>query len=81
MTNSGWYRLHEDCIICGTHKNTFTGMDWMIKKKSEKEKKAAKTKKKKVKFTQQCKKIGFKILQSDKACQDCISKCLKGTKK
>jgi hypothetical protein len=76
MTNSDRYKLHRDCTVYDTHKNTFTGTDWVIKKKSEKEKKAAKAKKEKAKFTQQCKKIGIDILQSDKACQDCISKCL-----
>jgi hypothetical protein len=80
MTNSGRYRLHGDCAVCDTYKNTFTGKDWVIKKKSEKEKKAAKAKKEKAKFTRQCKKIGFEILQSDKACQDCVDKCLKGRK-
>jgi hypothetical protein len=78
MTNSGQYRLHEDCAVCDTHKNTFTGTDWVIKKKSKKKKKVTKAKKKKAKFTRQCKKIGLEILQSDKVCQDCVFKCLEG---
>jgi hypothetical protein len=50
-TDSGRYRLHGDCADCGTYKNTLTGKDWVIKKKSEKDEKAAKTSKEKAKFT------------------------------
>jgi hypothetical protein len=50
MTNSGQYKLHKDCAVCGTHKNTFIRTDWMIKKKSKKEKKMAKAKKERAKF-------------------------------
>jgi hypothetical protein len=81
MTNSNRYRLHGDCAVCGTRKNTFTGKDWVIKKKSEKEKKADKAKKERVKFNQQCMQLGLEILQSDKACQNCVAKCLGERKK
>ncbi|GET66511.1 hypothetical protein GLOIN_2v1788557 [Rhizophagus irregularis DAOM 181602=DAOM 197198] len=39
MTTNGRYRLHGDCTVCGMHKNTFTGIDWVIKKKTKEKKK------------------------------------------
>ncbi|PKC05588.1 hypothetical protein RhiirA5_400861 [Rhizophagus irregularis] len=33
MTETGRYRLHGDNAVCGKHKNTFTGKNWVIKKK------------------------------------------------
>ncbi|PKY60027.1 hypothetical protein RhiirA4_483269 [Rhizophagus irregularis] len=35
MTTNGRYRLHGDCVICGMHKNTFTGVDWVFRSPSE----------------------------------------------
>jgi hypothetical protein len=76
ITGSNRHRLHGDCADCGTRKNTLTGKDWVIKKKSEKNEKAAKVRKEEAKFIQQCKELGLEILQSDEACRDCVSKCL-----
>ena len=76
MTTSGRYRLHGDCTVCGMHKNTFTGVDWVIKKKSKKEKEDAMAKKKAAAFSRQCKELGLEIFQSDKTCQQCVVKCL-----
>ncbi|GET64528.1 hypothetical protein GLOIN_2v1788557 [Rhizophagus irregularis DAOM 181602=DAOM 197198] len=39
MTTNGRYHLHGDCVVCGMHKNTFTGIDWVIKKKPRRRKK------------------------------------------
>jgi hypothetical protein len=50
MTDSNRYKLHGDYADCGTRKNTLTGKDWVIKKKSEKDEKAAKARKEKAKF-------------------------------
>jgi hypothetical protein len=80
MTDSNRHRLHGDCADCDTRKNTLTGKDWVIKKKSEKEEKTAKAKKEEAKFIRQCKELGLEILQSDKACRDCVFKCLGGQK-
>jgi hypothetical protein len=80
MTDSNRHRLHGDCADCSTCKNTLTGKNWVIKKKSEKDEKAAKTKKEEAKFIRQCKELGLEILQSDKACRDCVDKYLRGQK-
>ncbi|PKY60837.1 hypothetical protein RhiirA4_485009, partial [Rhizophagus irregularis] len=61
---------------CGIRKNTFTGEGWVIKKKSKKEKEDAMAKKKAAAFNRQCKELGLEIFQSDKACQQCVAKCL-----
>jgi predicted peroxiredoxin len=76
MTVGGRYRLHGDCVVCGIRKNTFTGKDWVIKKKSKKEKEDAVAKKKAAAFSRQCKELGLEIFQSDNACQQCVAKCL-----
>ncbi|PKK77604.1 hypothetical protein RhiirC2_844174 [Rhizophagus irregularis] len=34
MTETGRYRLHGENADCGKHKNTFTGKNWVIKKKN-----------------------------------------------
>jgi hypothetical protein len=81
MTNSGRYRLHGNCTVCGKHKNTFTGKDWVIKKKSKKETAQATAKKKKAEFIRQCKDLGLEIFQSDQTCKNCVSKCLDGNMK
>jgi hypothetical protein len=81
ITDSNQHRLYGDCADCGIRKNTLTGKDWVIKKKSEKDEKAAKARKEKAKFTRQYKELGLEILRSDEACRDCVDKCLKGRKK
>ncbi|CAB4403579.1 unnamed protein product [Rhizophagus irregularis] len=60
MTTSGRYRLHG----------------WVIKKKSKEGKEDAVAKKKAAAFNRQCKELGLEIFQSDKACQQCVAKCL-----
>jgi hypothetical protein len=81
ITNSGHFRLHGDCTVCGRHKSTFTGKNWVIKKKSKKEKEAATAKKERTKFNRQCRELGLEILQSNEACQNCVSECLVGKSK
>jgi hypothetical protein len=77
MTCSNRHRLYGNCADCDTRKNTLTGKDWVIKKKSEKDEKAAKVRKEEAKFIRQCKELGLEILQTDKAYQDCVDKCLR----
>ena len=81
MTTNGRYRLHGDCTICGIHKNTFTGVDWVIKKKSKEKKKETAAKRHQTAYNRQCKKLGQKILDADDTCKQCIDKCLKEAKK
>ncbi|GBC31216.1 hypothetical protein GLOIN_2v1790441 [Rhizophagus irregularis DAOM 181602=DAOM 197198] len=81
MTTNGRYRLHGDCTICGMHKNTFTGIDWVIKKKTKEKKKETAAKRQQTAYNRQCKKLGQKILDADDTCKQCIDKCLKEAKK
>ncbi|GET62649.1 hypothetical protein GLOIN_2v1790441 [Rhizophagus irregularis DAOM 181602=DAOM 197198] len=81
MTTNGRYHLHGDCVVCGMHKNTFTGIDWVIKKKTKEKKKETAAKRHQTAYNRQCKKLGQKILDSDDTCKQCIDKCLKEAKK
>ncbi|GET51587.1 hypothetical protein GLOIN_2v1790441 [Rhizophagus irregularis DAOM 181602=DAOM 197198] len=81
MTTNGCYRLHGDCVVCGMHKNTFTGIDWVIKKKTKEKKKETAAKRHQTAYNRQCKKLGQKILEADDACKQCIDKYLKEAKK
>ncbi|PKB93759.1 hypothetical protein RhiirA5_387063, partial [Rhizophagus irregularis] len=68
MTTNGRYRLHGDCIVCGMHKNTFTMVDWVIKKKSKEKKKETAAKRQQTAYNRQCK-LGQKILDADDMCK------------
>ncbi|GET54899.1 hypothetical protein GLOIN_2v1788557 [Rhizophagus irregularis DAOM 181602=DAOM 197198] len=64
MTTNRRYRLHGDCIVCGMHKNTFTMVDWVIKKKSKEKKKETAAKRQQTAYNRQCK-LRQKILDAD----------------
>ncbi|CAB4443070.1 unnamed protein product [Rhizophagus irregularis] len=62
MTTNGSYRLHGDCTVCDMHKNTFTEVDWVIKKKTKEKKKETAAKRYQTAYNRQCKKLRQKIL-------------------
>ncbi|GBB85896.1 hypothetical protein RclHR1_12330017 [Rhizophagus clarus] len=74
MTDNGRYRIHGDCIICGTHKNTLTGENWEVKSHSKREVLDAKKKRKKTATNKKAKKLGFKILDADDKVQAYIKR-------
>ncbi|GBB88590.1 hypothetical protein RclHR1_15140001 [Rhizophagus clarus] len=74
MTDKGRYRIHGDCIICGTHKNTLTGENWEVKIHSKREVLDAKKKRKKTATNKKAKKLGLKILDADDKVQAYIKR-------
>ncbi|GES72456.1 hypothetical protein GLOIN_2v1788557 [Rhizophagus clarus] len=77
MTDKGRYRIHGDCIICGTHKNTLTGKNWEVKIHSKREVLDAKEKRKKTATNKKAKKLGLKILDADDKVQAYIKRYLR----
>ena len=77
MTDKGRYRIHGDCIICGTHKNTLTGENWEVKTHSKREILDAKKKRKKTATNKKAKKLGLKILDADDKVQAYIKRYLR----
>jgi hypothetical protein len=65
MTTNGSYHLYGDCTVCDMYKNTFTEVDWVIKKKTKKKKKETAAKRHQIAYNRQCKKLRQKILESD----------------
>ncbi|GBB83287.1 hypothetical protein RclHR1_10000010 [Rhizophagus clarus] len=74
MTDKGRYRIHGDCIICETHKNTITGENWKVKLHSKGEVLDAKKKRKKTATNKKAKKLGLKILDADDKVQAYIKR-------
>lgn len=86
MTNSGRYRIVGDCNICGTHKGTFTGENWKINPKSEREKSKkdkaeAKAKRQESALNRKARNLGLRVLSVDEKSQKTIKGFLKKAEK
>ena len=82
MTNSGRYRIRGDCNICGTYKSVFTGEDWKVNPKSEREKSKkdkadAKAKCQESSINRKARKLGLRVLSVDETSQKKIKNFLK----
>lgn len=82
MTNSGRYRILGGCSICGTHKSAFTGENWKVNPKSEREKSKkdkadAKAKRQESAVNRKARNLGLRILSVDEKSQKMIKGVLK----